>query len=184
MLALSDGRGRFRCWPAPEAMRGSTAAQLLDYDNDGLLDLVAWSSGGAHVCPQLGGRAGWTSRTSAMPSASSRRAGRHPRGVAAGDLDGDGDADIVDPDCQRRSPRLANRGDRASVSRVQLTGTVSNRSGVGAKVQLRAGSLSATLETSAATPAVAPADVVFGLGTRPAADAVRVLWPSGILQAE
>ena len=49
---------------------------------------------------------------------------------------------------------------------------------------MRAGSLSTRLETSAATPAVAPADLVFGLGTRPGADAVRVLWPSGILQAE
>src|SRR5207245_8066184 len=39
-------------------------------------------------------------------------------------------------------------------------------------------------ERSAATPAVAPTSVHCGLGHRPRADAVRVLWPSGILQAE
>ena len=48
---------------------------------------------------------------------------------------------------------------------------------------MRAGSLRQRLETSAATPASAPADLVFGLGARTAADVVRVLWPSGILQA-
>ncbi len=49
---------------------------------------------------------------------------------------------------------------------------------------MRAGSLRQQLETYAATPAPAPADIRFGLGDRAGADVVRVLWPSGILQAE
>ena len=50
--------------------------------------------------------------------------------------------------------------------------------------KLEPGSLVQKLETSSATPAAAPADVIFGLGKRPGADAVRVLWPAGIVQAE
>jgi hypothetical protein len=49
---------------------------------------------------------------------------------------------------------------------------------------MAAGSLRQKIETSATTPPVAPADVVFGLGPRERADAVRVLWPAGIVQAE
>ena len=76
------------------------------------------------------------------------------------------------------------RGVAAPAFRVALTGQVSNRSGVGAKVEMRAGSLWQKLETSAASPAAAPADLLFGLGARPAVDVVRVLWPAGIVQAE
>ena len=49
---------------------------------------------------------------------------------------------------------------------------------------MRAGSLRQRLETYSATPAPAPADISFGLGDRAGADVIRVLWPSGILQAE
>jgi hypothetical protein len=61
---------------------------------------------------------------------------------------------------------------------------VSNRSAVGAKVDMRAGGLRHRIETYATSPAVAPADVLFGLGSRPRADVIRVLWPAGIVQAE
>ena len=67
---------------------------------------------------------------------------------------------------------------------MRLKGRVSNRSGVGSKVQIRAGSLEQRLEVSATTPAVAPADLIFGLGNRAGADVIRVLWPSGVVQAE
>src|SRR5262249_35896134 len=79
--------------------------------------------------------------------------------------------------------RTEGAGTNRSI-RVQLKGRVSNRSGVGAKVQIRAGSLEQRLEVSATTPAVAPADLIFGLGRRVGADVIRVLWPSGVVQAE
>ncbi|HEV2764201.1 MAG TPA: ASPIC/UnbV domain-containing protein, partial [Pyrinomonadaceae bacterium] len=75
-------------------------------------------------------------------------------------------------------------GNRNASVRVRLAGKVSNRAGVGAKVEVRAGSLQQKLETYSAPPAPAPSDVTFGLGPRAFADAVRVLWPSGVVQAE
>jgi hypothetical protein len=61
---------------------------------------------------------------------------------------------------------------------------VSNRSSVASKIEARAGSLRQKIETYAASPAPAPDDLIFGLGARTGVDAVRVLWPAGIVQAE
>ena len=49
---------------------------------------------------------------------------------------------------------------------------------------MRAGSLYQKLEVYSASPAPAPSDLIFGLGKREKPDAVRVLWPAGIVQAE
>ena len=67
---------------------------------------------------------------------------------------------------------------------MNLTGKVSNRSSVGSKIEARSGSLVQKLESSSAWPATTPADIVFGLGKRETADAVRIIWPAGIVQAE
>jgi hypothetical protein len=108
------------------------------------------------------------------------------RGLGLADLNGDGRTDLVTAGASALSfwPNGAGTDTRRQSLRVALKGRVSNRLGVGSKIHVNAGSLNARFETSSATPAAAPADVVFGLGDRPGADAVLVLWPSGILQAE
>jgi Flp pilus assembly protein TadD len=184
-LATSDGRGRFKLTPAPAGSSGTLRALFLDYDNDGLLDLVTVSRRGPRLLRNLG--SGWADVTA---SALGARAGEWPASgeaaidLAAADLDGDLDTDLVLrlPSGQLRV--LDNAGGHNHALPVRLAGLVSNRGGTGAKVEMRAGSLQQKLETYAATPAPAPADLLFGLGPRAAADAVRVLWPSGVLQTE
>jgi Tfp pilus assembly protein PilF len=181
--ALSDGRGTFRAETAPPATRSVRAAQIFDYDNDGLPDLFVATADGPRVLRNAG--TGWQDETMRALSSPVRESAGPVTGVAAGDVDLDGDVDVI--------AQLANgdvrvwRNDGGSTNRslrVRLTGRVSNRGAVGSKIELRAGSLYGRIETAVATPSPAPADVLFGLGARPAPDAVRVLWPSGILQAE
>lgn len=178
-FAMSDGRGRFTMRDAPRETAGLVAAQLLDYDNDGLLDLIGAAPAGLRLFRNLGTR--WADVS-----------GRAAPGAAAGvsqiavaDLDGDGDSDVVTRTARGDVQVWRNDGgSRNPAVRVQLAARVSNRSGVGTKAEVRAGALREKLETSSAFPAVAPADLVFGLGRRAAADIVRALWPSGILQTE
>ena len=183
VFALSDGRGQFTRVPGPEAARAASALRLIDYDNDGLLDLLAWLTDGPRLFRNLG--TDWSDVTgTAFANFRSEAQAPTARVLAVADVDSDGDSDIVSVGSERVTI-AENSGDPRNGSlRVALRGLISNRAGIGAKVQLRAGSLSSRLETSSATPAVAPADLVFGLGRRPGADVARVLWPSGILQAE
>jgi Flp pilus assembly protein TadD len=179
-FALSDGRGHYVVSAADPLTSPASAAQFMDYDNDGLLDLLVATQAGLRVFRNLGSR--WMD-----VSAKAGELGNPPVAVlaiATGDVDGDGDTDAL-VRTQAGIRFLRNEGGTRNRSvRARLTARVSNRSAAGAKIEMRAGSLRQRLETYAATPAPAPADVSFGLGDRAGADVIRVLWPSGILQAE
>jgi tetratricopeptide (TPR) repeat protein len=192
VFAISDGHARFKLSSAPIDARQAMAAQFLDYDNDGLLDLVAVTSRGLRLWRNIGNVFEDVSAkvfpemvrnldaTFGLPGMFSRQTA-----FASGDLDGDGDTDLI-----LRGPRgklllLRNDGGNRNHSfAVNLHGRVSNRSGIEAKVEMRAGSLYQKLESYSASPAPAPADLIFGLGKRQRPDAVRVMWPAGIVQAE
>jgi len=184
MWATNDGRGRFQIRDAPAATTGTLAAQLFDYDNDGLLDLIIATRDGLHL---FRNRArDWQQMDEAVAATRHAAAATDvPPSLASGDLDGDGDLDLVAVDSSGALRIWRNDGgNRHRALRVALAGRASNRRGVAAKVEIRAGTLYGRVETTATTPAVMPADLLFGLGTRAQADAVRVLWPSGILQTE
>jgi tetratricopeptide (TPR) repeat protein len=181
-LALSDGRGAFRVVPAPPAAAGALAAQFVDYDNDGLLDILVATAKGPRLLRNLG--TSWADVSTSAFAAQTRGRTLQTAALAVGDLDADGDEDAL-----LATPsgllRLVNEGGNVGHSfAVRLAGRVSNKGGVGAKVEIRAGSLRQKIETSDAVPMAAPADIVFGLGQRDAPDAVRVMWVSGIVQTE
>lgn len=187
VMAMSDGRGHFEMLPAPKASAADDGAQFLDYDNDGLLDLITVSGGGLNVFRNLGANHWMDVSASAVARDLRPSSGANAslRGIASGDVDSDGDTDLFLYSSAGELRLARNDGGNSNHSiNVRLAGKVSNRSGVGAKVEERAGSLWQKLETYSACPAPAPADIVFGLGHRRAPDAVRVTWPAGIVQAE
>ncbi|HEX9961882.1 MAG TPA: FG-GAP-like repeat-containing protein [Pyrinomonadaceae bacterium] len=185
VFAVSDGRGKFVLKDAPPGTENASSAQFLDYDNDGLLDLIADTDKHLVVARNLGGE--WTSADSTAFKVKTDfdNALINSRQMLSGDTDGDGDIDLLTFARNGSLHFIRNVGGSANNSEIiRLQGRVSNRTGIGAKIDLRAGSLAQKLESYSASPAPAPSDIHFGLGRREKPDAVRVVWTSGVIQAE
>ena len=183
VFAMSGPSGQFAVQDGPTDTANATAALLLDYDNDGVVDLLAWTAAGPRLWRFVDRR--WVDVSSPALPAPLVPDRELATAIVAGDIDRDGDEDLIVRLASGVVRTWRNEGGSSSNSlRVRLRPRVSNKDAVGAKVDLRAGSLRHRIETTVTTPAVAPADVLFGLGSRAKADVVRVLWPAGIVQAE
>ncbi len=185
VFGISDGRGKFQLKDAPAGTEKATAAQFLDYDNDGLLDLVVQTDKGLVLSRNLGDSWSAAASTAFKIKTTAGNALAGSRQILAGDVDRDGDIDLLTFARDGNLQFIRNQGGNKNNSEIlSLRGRVSNKTGIGAKIDMRAGSLTQKLESYSASPMPAPSEVFFGLGKRQQPDAVRVIWTSGIVQSE
>ena len=165
---------------AAKGARGSDA-HLLDYDNDGFLDL--WLIGEPREVDGRGvflfrndGMGRFTDASNLLPQ--TIRSGSD--GVV-GDYDNDGDLDLFLIDAGGKVVALRNEGgDQNSWLQVKLEGVnagnnKNNIDGTGAKVELKAGEL---YQIKYVTDPITH----FGLGKEKQADVLRVVWTNGVPQ--
>ncbi len=177
--------------PASRPYLGWGAA-FLDVTLDGRLDVVVVNG---HVHPraaELGAGASFEQPGllfeslgggSYRPAASSGDLARprNHRGLAAGDIDGDGDQDLLVTLLDGPPLLLENRAGAGKVIGLVLRGSVSNREGIGARIEIDAGGRLIAREVSRSGSYLSAHDaaVLVGLGDATRADRVRIAWPSG-----
>jgi hypothetical protein len=109
---------------------------------------------------------------------------RPARGLAVGDLDGDGRPEIVIVNLNEKPSLLKNHGAGQNFLYISLVGTKSNRSAIGARVRIEAGGRRQIDEVLSGGSFYSQNDLSlhFGLGQAAQADRIEVRWPSGLVQ--
>jgi hypothetical protein len=201
-LYVNDGKGTFEDarvrfgLAAPTAAMTGFGTDWFDYDNDGWLDLFAANGAVNIVEAQRGEPFPYRMRNQLFRNLGSGRfeetsgaggpffkAVDVARGAAFGDVDNDGDADIVVTNNNGRVQLLLNQtGAKHHWLQVRLQQMTGNRFGLGSKVGVeRAGrpTLWRRVKTDGSYLSASDVRAHFGLGPTAAVDAVVVQWLDG-----
>jgi hypothetical protein len=202
-LYHADGKRRFEYASHATGVGRATlrnsgwGTKFVDFDNDGrrdlffaqghVLDTVSRARQGFdYLQPPLVLR---NESTFIDVSASSGSAFTRPaagRGSAFGDMDNDGDVDVVITNLDAQPTLLRNDGGNASGwLTVSLRGTRSNRQGIGAIVRVvdeGGRTQSGVCSTASSYQSGSDGRVHFGLGDATKVQHLEVRWPSGTVQ--
>ncbi len=153
------------------AVDGVVVLTLIDYDNDGWLDVVA-AGNGLRVWRNLGA-AGFRETTAELGLAN--YSGTKIEAVEAADFDGDCDTDLLVVLAGGGLKYLRNDGGSAHRQlKIRLSGNRSNASALGVRLEMSAGGLR-TSRTVQRLP------VELGVGKHGTVDSVAVHWFDGLL---
>lgn len=110
---------------------------------------------------------------------------RPARGLATGDLDGDGRPEILIVNMNERPTLLKNVGPRQNAISITLTGSKSNRSAIGARCTLEADGRKQIAEVAGGGSYYSQNSftLYFGVGKAAKADRLEIRWPNGEVQS-
>ena len=199
-LYQNGGNGTFSDWVHTAGLAMNTrflgwGVALLDYDNDGLLDLFMVNG---HVYPEV--EAIYPDEPYRQPRVLFRNVGkgrftdvsastgtdiveRHSgRGLAVGDFDNDGDLDIFVNNMNEPPSLLENRGGNSNhFLSIKTVGTQSNRNGLGTLITISVSGRTQIAEVRSGSSFMSNNDLRmhFGLNQAQQADWLELKWPSG-----
>jgi len=161
---------------------------LVDFDNDGRLDLFVANGGLDEDAPQpnrvFRNSGNGRFMDDSAGSGTDLQIRRLHRGAAFADFDNDGRMDVVVTSLNERAELLMNRGPRRHWIKLKLQGAASNRSAIGARVLCRSASGRQLSWVTSSVGYASSSDlrIHFGLGEDRLAQELEVRWPSGFVQ--